>query len=316
MKKDLIRYAVLSLIIMASCTKKEIVPEPTAESGQETFSSLESYLSSRMPQSESFQFLVESGGVFTTQKGTVITVPANVLITMGGTTVTGNVDMKFKEIFSNSDIIFSGVYPVSNGTQLNSGGEYYIEFSQNGDKLLIANGQIINVKLPGQSIDPGMMLFFANGEEDPDTLNWQLADSVAIYSGFTFNSADSSYSIDLDSVGWGNIDAFTSITYFDITFDLTGVSGLNSTNTRAYAVFKNENTVWPMGTESFGSILNNQIYEMHLGTVPMNVLVISVVNQQLYYGLLDVTPQQGVNYSIPLQSVLSSDLDQIINNLP
>ena len=48
----------------------------------------------------------------------------------------------------------------------------------------------------------------------------------------------------------------------------------------------------------------------------MNVLAIAIVNEQLYYGILDVTPQQGIEYDIEMQTITSEDLEVLINNLP
>ena len=50
--------------------------------------------------------------------------------------------------------------------------------------------------------------------------------------------------------------------------------------------------------------------------IPLNLLVISVVNGDLFYGLLSLTPQPGTIYTIDMLPVTSADLDQIIEDLP
>ena len=53
--------------------------------------------------------------------------------------------------------------------------------------------------------------------------------------------------------------------------------------------------------------------------MPLNLLVISVISGDLYYGVLDITsppPQPGLIYTIPMNLTSSSDLDQIIEDLP
>ena len=313
------RILILSSVIaigLVSC-KKEVEPTPDPPASTESYSSLQEYLNTKNVAGESFSFLAENGGTFTTAKGSVITVPASALIDQAGNAVTGNVTMKFREIFSNSDIMFSRIFPTSFGSVLNSGGEFKLTFEQGGNQLRVANGQMIDVVIPAQAQDPGMMLFFAD-EAALDTIDgWgQPVDSTFTASGFTFNSVDDTYELTLDSLGWCNIDGFlSSVQYFDVTFNLTGASGLDASNTTAFAVFKNENAVWPVGDSYWGSISGNVITETHLADVPMNVVVISVVGGQLYYGLLDVTPAQGVTYTINMQATTSANLGSIIEGL-
>lgn len=313
------RILILSSVIalgLVSC-KKEVEPTPEPPASTESFSSLQEYLSTKNVATESFSFLAENGGTFTTAKGSVITVPAGALIDQLGNSVTGSVTLEFREIFSNSDIMFSGIFPTSYGSVLNSGGEFKITFEQAGNQLRVANGQMIDVVIPAQAQDPGMMLFFADDIALDSLEGWgQPVDTSFTASGFTFNSTDDTYELTLDSLGWCNIDGFlNSVQYFDVTFNLAGVSGLDNSNTTAFAVFKNENAVWPVGDSYYGSITGNTISESHLADVPMNVVVISVVGGQLYYGLLDVTPVDGVAYTINMQETTSANLDSIIEGL-
>lgn len=307
-------FGLLVAIGFSSCKKTEVVPTPTIG---ETFNSLADYFASREVSAESFTMLVQNGATYTTAKGSHLTIPPFAFSHANGTIVTGSVTVRIKEIFSNADMINSRIFPISGNSILNSGGEFFLEATQNGVPLIIADGVLIQMDIPAQAEDPGMMLFFAGPVEDLDSVNWQVADSTFSASGFTFNSADGTYECDLDSIGWANIDAFSSnITYFDCEFQLTGVTGLNASNTSAFAVFKNENAVWPVGDTYWGSIANNTITETHLGAVDLNLIVISVVNGQLYYGLLDVTPAPNQVYQISMSATSSSALDAIINGLP
>lgn len=296
-------------------------PAPTDSSKtppNEKFTSLQAYWKQKAIPTETTSFDAATGTTFQAKKGTKITIPPNVLITHDGQAVTGMVDLRVKEIFSASDMIFSRVFPVSSGQVLNSGGEFYIQTSQNGQPLLIKDNAFLKVDLPAQAPNNQMQLFLAGPIEAIDTVDWVPIDSnMNTQSKFTFKSSDNSYSIDLDSLGWGNIDAFDrNIKYFNCQFDLTGVTGLSHENTTAFAVFKDMNTVWPVGERYFGKITNNSIQERHLADVPLNLVVISVVDGQLYSGLLDVTPQQGTTYSITMQKTTSVNLDKMIEALP
>lgn len=324
LKRTSLMLLILSMLLVLSC-KKEQPSQPASTQSNQNNQTLDDYLNRNAVPIQSFQLNAEDGGSFSGSKGSVITIPENSFVSQTGQTISGGVDLKFMEIFSTSDIIFSEVFPLSNITFLNSGGEYYLSAEQNGESLSVAPGKMINVEIPAQAVDSGMQLFFANGDEDGINLEvgWQVANNAgpiaggATASDFTFNSADDSYSINLDSLGWGNIDKFLyGVSYFDCSFELNGLSNLDYTNTTAYAVFKDENTVWPLGTNGWGSINNNLISDSHLAAIEMNILVISVVGGQLYYGLLDVTPAANQTYSINMVDVDSDDLDAIINSLP
>lgn len=283
----------------------------------ETVASLSSFFDLRKVGSETFTFDATTGGTFNASKGSKINIPSNALVFKDGSSVSGSVNLKVKEVFSESDMIFSGVFPISNSYVLNSGGEFFIQASQGGKELIVKNGSMINMEIPAQAVDKNMELFLAGPGEDSDTVNWVPADSSFTGSGFSFQSADNSYSINLDSLGWGNIDAFIrNIQYFDCKFTLTGVSGLDNNNTTAFAVFKNQNAVWPVGKGNWGNIIDGVINESHLANVPLNLVVISVVDKKLYSGLLDTTPQDGKTYSIPMTRTSSEKLDQLISNLP
>lgn len=316
MKKIIYTIALISPLLFCSCEQEE---GRTDDNTQETFSNWDDFINSKEVKSVEATFSNEDGLVLSTEKGSKITIPANSIVFENGNLVTGEIDLKFIEVFSTADMIFSGVFPIGAGENvLNSGGEFFVGLEQAGVKLKVEDGVTITVEIPVQAEDPNMALFFAGDEEEMDSVNWgDPIDSVQWgqnNNSFSFNSGDGTYVCNIDSIGWGNIDAFNwSITYFDITFNCTGVTGINNSNTSAYAVFKNQNTVWPTG---LGSISNNSILEYHLADVPMNLLVISVIDQQLYYGLLDLTPVDGTEYEIAMKKVTSAALDEIISSLP
>ncbi|MBO6515030.1 MAG: hypothetical protein JJ975_00585 [Bacteroidia bacterium] len=318
-KLSIVLGLALMIAFVASCDDVEPL---NPNKSTPTYTDIDAYFADNEVSSETFQLTAETGGSFTTAKGSKITIPPYSFVTRTGQNVTGPVEFKFKEVFSNSDIIFSGVFPISHGHVLNSGGEFYTEAKSNGQKVLIRDGQPINIVIPAQAEDPGMMLFFGGEEENPDSMDWEVADVDTVQgdsmfgrNGFTFNSADKTYSIDTDSMGWGNIDAFDwTIKYFDCVFNLTGLDGLSGENTTAFAVFKDANAVWPVGVRGWGDITDNVITERHLGAVAMNLVVISVKDGELYYGLLDFTPEEGKSYDIEMKPTTKDDLDTLIRS--
>lgn len=306
---------------MLSCQKDD--PQPNNNNNQlptPTYSSIDDYLNQNELKGQTTFFLAENGLDMVGDKGSELSIPANAFVHADGSLVTGQMEIELKEVFSNRDMIMAQKFPVSWGSPLNSGGEFFLEARQNGEALAVADGVMIDLEIPAQAEDEEMLLFFDAPEELNDSADagWQVAGEFwETNSSFTFNSADDTYQIELDTTTWGNIDAFLwSVQYFDIDFNLLGVDGLNSDNTTAFALFVDQNSVWPMGVSGWGGISNNVIDETHLADVPMNIIVISVVDGQLYSGHLEVTPVQGVDYDIQMAATTSDALDTLIESMP
>jgi hypothetical protein len=318
-KKYLGLFMLIALVLFNACEKEEeVIVTPVSIS----YTSLDTYWETKAPTAESFIFTAQNGTTFTTKNGSVVTIPSNALITSSGLPVSGSVSVKMKEIFTKSEMMYSGILPVSYGNVLNSGGEFFIQATQNGNALRVADNMLVEVEIPAQAIANNMQLFFAEPIEEPDTMNWVQVDQGwfpqdSLGSSFGFNAVDSTYEIDLDTLTWCNIDGFMSgVSYFDCTFNLTGITGLDGSNTKAVAFFKNQNSAWNVGVSAWGSIVNDVISETHLADVPLNLVVISVVDGDLYSGVLDITPQSNQVYSISMSITTSDDLDQLILSLP
>ena len=281
--------------------------------------SVNAFLKKKAPTAENFTVSAETGGTLTTTRGSKIVIPANAFVTASGEAVTGNVEVKMKEITSKADMIFAGAFTMSNDGLLNSGGEYFLQASQNGSALRVADGENIEVTTPAQAVNGDMQLFFAGQQEDPDDVNefiWVPADTTANQdSVVTYNPVDSTYRLVLDSLGWINIDAFVGESAITCTFNLTGITGLNDENTRAYGIFTGVNGVIAVG-RWYGNITDNVITENRLVSLPVNILVVSTIDDKFYYGLLALTPTAGGAYSIPMTLTTEDELEDIIRNIP
>jgi hypothetical protein len=318
-QKICLSFLSATLFIFA-CKKDDPAPGGNNNPVGTTYSSIADYFNQNALQGQTFNFLAESGTTYNGAKGSTLTIPPNAFKHSDGSLVTGSVEMELKEVFSNKDQIMAQKFPVSWGSPLNSGGEFFLEARQNGEALAVADGALVDLEIPAQAEDEQMLLFFDAPEELNDSADggWQVAGEFwETNSSFTFNSADDTYQIELDTCTWGNIDAFLwSVSYFEIDFNLLGVDGLDNSNTTAFALFVDENSVWPTGVSGWGSITGNVIHETHLADVPMNLIVISVVDGQLYSGHLEITPVQGVTYDIQMETTTSDALDALIESMP
>ncbi|MCB0762761.1 MAG: hypothetical protein KDC12_14640 [Flavobacteriales bacterium] len=272
---QLLAFFFASSFLVIACKKDDpVVNDPTPTTTTQSYASLNDYMEQSALASEFVSFDAALGLSFSAAKGSHLTVPPNAFVHADGSAVVGTIQMEIKEVFSNHDMIHADKFPYSFSSVLNSGGEFYLRARQGSEELGLADGIMVNLEIPAQAVDE-MELFFDIDDEAIDSADWGWGLAEEFFqsnSSFTFSSADQTYSIDLDTCHWGNIDAFMNVQYFDINFNLTGLNGLNSYNTTAFAIFVDENTVWPMGVSPWGTIINNVIHETHLADVHMNIV--------------------------------------------
>jgi hypothetical protein len=315
MKNTMIKGSIAILIAVLQFTgcKKE---------AGSRFTSINSFYEQSKPASQSFTVNGSTGGTITGTKGTRITFPANAFVNANGTIVTGPVTVELREILTKADMIYSKVFPIAYGWEpLNSGGEFFVGATANGNKVNLRKGKFMDVTLPAQATDPNMKLFLGQDTAGMVWWNEPVNDTVAVDSqwvpspvgGFAFTSIPSdAYVIQVDTMGYCNADAYmTNLNqYADCNFTFNESFTVDASNTTAYALFDGKQSMWPLGMT--GTIANNVINDYHLADIPTHILVITVNNGQLYSGSLAVTPANGGNYPIDLSATTKADLDALI----
>jgi hypothetical protein len=271
------------------------------------------------PQAKTVTINAAAGGTFYGNSGARYSFPPNAFRTATGQLVTGNVTIQATEYVAQSDMIFSGILPISSGRSLVSGGETFVKVTQGGQELYIAEGKSYQVNIPQHGpVDSSLSLFLSNGNfaaEDSGRLNnWQpFEDSTGGTEniGFTMVIGDS-ISLNLDSVGWANADAFMTIPN-NISFTITlSAGGLTIPNdVKAYALFDAYKGVWPLGL--IGSISNGIITEQHTPATPCLFVVATTINGDLYGGSLAATPLSGSNYNISLSKMTAAQFKAIVD---
>ena len=117
-------------------------------------------------------FDADSGIVFHQPTGTHIVIPARVLVDKEGREVTGDVELKFREFQNANEIFLSGI-PMQLGENrekyMSSGGMMELRVEQNGEELVLRNGEEVQVELANATgiKDPDFRMFFLT-----DDLNW------------------------------------------------------------------------------------------------------------------------------------------------
>ncbi len=105
-------------------------------------------------------------------KGTVILVPANAFVFKDGKEPSGEIKIKIREIYDYSDMIFNELHTYSGDKILETGGMLYIEASNEGQELLIKEGENIKVAFPVKKVKNDMELFYGSQHNNGKMKDW------------------------------------------------------------------------------------------------------------------------------------------------
>ncbi len=125
----------------------------------------------KLTQTKEFKGLTENDYInFTSSKGTSFYVYVGHLKDEQGNQVTGDVTLKFIEIYDRAMMVVTNkaTMAMENGKlyQLSSGGEFYIELMQNGKKLSLMDGASFSLRVP---------LSLTNDAKPQEMTSWYLS---------------------------------------------------------------------------------------------------------------------------------------------
>lgn len=278
--KNLIFAIVAAGITLVSCKKEPVDSNDTVPAESKVSERFENYLKD---QEQSFSANANSSTVITGQQGTKIYLSGSNFADWNGNPLSGNVDVKLVEIYKKSSMILAKkVTLASDNGQLKplvSGGEFFLEFTQNGQKVNVVNPVYVTTKA-GDSYNLSMGYF--NGEVDDDgDVTW-LSDTTTV-SVSTDSLSNYFYVFPFDnSINWVNCDYF-----FDDPNPQTSVivdvpDKCTSTNTSVFIVFADENAVAQLYDYSNGTYTTGSYYTLPTGLDVFFVVVMDDGGQLKY----------------------------------
>jgi len=306
-------------------------PEATTDDGSCTYpviptgsiDDLTNALQADQSDFETFNFLAEFGGYFTTIRQTNVIFNPNSLQTPDGDLVTGQVQVDILEIYSKGDILRYGKPTISNGQILRSDGEFLVRAYQDGQELEMVEGSGYTIQSVNWNPDNEMKLFEDNGGTDEE-FTWLLFDenSASVNSLWTNEWQDSlsqeefavGYEIFTDRLfTWLNCDAFASYPPEDLTtISIELPEEYTNQNTVAFVVFNDENTVLSL----WG---NPETMAFTSGTLPIGadvtiVVLTSFAEEEYQFDLISttITPNQVIP-SMPEDATLEEIEAALIN---
>jgi hypothetical protein len=309
MKKTFLFPVIIMAAMMANCGKKyDPAPNPVPAGSND----LTLIMASLAPKPQTVTLDAATGGTFRGKSGTRYEFPANAFVTATGSPVTGDVAIKVTEFLTKSAMLYSSVFPMSNGEPLISGGEIEVTASQGGQELRMAPGAKYRASMPMPGTDATGMIFFT-GTKNGDVVAWKPVDTGSHSLGTIFTLGDT-IGISSSTLNFGNADRFMSNpNYQDFTIVINaGGVPFSHTELSVYAFYDGYKTVWPIyGANDTGNIY----HEHHVPEMPVHFLAMGSLGGNLYSGILAASPKTGGTYTIILNKTTSAQLKEHIEAL-
>ncbi|WP_298119471.1 hypothetical protein [Flavobacterium sp.] len=209
--KQLKKIGLLLLVTLSfiSCNNDDGSPGKQVPSS-ETFKNLFEAKLISMKQAAIFD--ASSTYTFTSAKGVKLTINGGCL-RKAGVPVTGEVKLEFIEIFDRGDMLTSnkatmGKTAAGEDRLLVSGGEFFIEATQNG--VVLTSDCFMQLEVPtalSGGTDPAMLPFAGTPNEDGD-IAWEQVTGVDFSIQTNPTNGDPSYFAFFQDFGWFNCDRF------------------------------------------------------------------------------------------------------------
>lgn len=172
-KLNLLILIFATIISISSCTQesdKKSNDKTSDKIALNDFEEIDSFLPESTEGTQKFKISSVSVSNVCGLRGTTIKVKPEVLETIDGSKIEGDIELELIEMTSKLDFMKNNVQTVSNGKILVSGGAYYINMTAGGKQLKIKNNKFLEVEFP-KITDDEMELFV--GERDSSgNMNW------------------------------------------------------------------------------------------------------------------------------------------------
>lgn len=311
----------IAVASLTSCSSNDdnaiLDPQSVNVPSAQDFANIRSQALSDITQN--FQFNADDGMIFlTSNKGVAISIDANCL-TKNGNPVSGMVDLEYVEVFEKGNMLTTnkttmGIKSNGNKALIITGGEFFLEATQNGDVL--DTGCAMQLEVPTALTggpDPDMTLWTGNIDSngdliwDPQTLN-----------GHGVFVSGSNYSAFLQNFGWTNIDKFYLDPRPKTTIHAQAPADYNYNNSAIYLAYANEDFGLAILTEFENGVFSEYYGELPIG-LDYHLIFTTEVDGEWRYAVKSATlaEDQIITFSIEETTIATTDqLVSIVNALP
>ncbi|WP_084549464.1 hypothetical protein [Aquimarina spongiae] len=271
----------------------------------------------------------DTGGEVYGAEGTILYFGPNSFLDQNGDPVTGSVSIELIEIYDKAKMLLTkmptnGKRPNGDVETLVSGGEFYVNATQDGSPLELANG--FQLLAPTDQVDNEMVLFSAQDNDCDDTdldcdVVWEEDDQgdLEIVQREGPNGMGVTFYLGIaDHFGWTNIDRWFSDPRPKTVLSVDPPEGYDNTNSNVYISYDGE-----PGTLALLDIYDPDtgLFSEHYGLIPIgleiHIIFVSVQDGQYVYAIQSATVEEDhVEVIGTTSTATEAELVAIINALP
>ena len=279
--KTLTIFIIVILVSVLACKKEEDPTTIISNITTPTVNPTNQFFSDNIAAAiQSSTVDVSTWSMISGNKGSMVFLTPTSFVDASGNQVTGSIDIELIEALDNKDMLMLNRPTVTNNNELlTSAGIIYINATQNGEQLQIAEPlatMMPNITMGGNTNSP-FLLFSGDTTANGDFV-WVLdTGNVALDP-----DTGSYWQFAIDSVAWTNIDviSYPPGTPFTSGVDAILPSGHDGTNSSVFMYFSNINSVTSLydGNQD-GTFTKGQYYQLAVGE-SVKFVVVSEVNNQ------------------------------------
>lgn len=301
-------FALLALSMLAVSCQKEL--SSTRKSNNLGSDPLATWAAA---QPAPHKFTVQAGtqNMIAGAKGTRVVFPANAFVTQSGAPVSGAVNIEFKELYEVWEMVLNNKFTQVGRTPIESGGEFFLRATQNGQELKVAPGVSLTAVLPTRNPLPDMQVFTGSRFDSAgqSIFSWQLAANPAANSVTLGQDTLGvrSYIMQFNELNWINCDRFLDEPIHETTARIANhVSGEKPTVLLHLTGRKSIMWIWNAGDGVYKNLAP-------LGAATF----IAFVNRdgQLHATFQPVQLQAGQEYTLSLAPMAEAEFQQRLKDL-
>lgn len=268
------------------------------------------------------------GGNVVGEQGTVLQFSANAFQTLSGDPVTGDVTIKFIEVYDRSAMLFTrkpttGKMDNGDHAMLISGGEFYVNATQGGNQLKPVAGYYIIAPTDNTGDADHDMKVFTGVEncigDDCENLWVEEKDrgmEVGQFQGT--GGVFSAYYCYQKQFGWTNIDKWYSDPRPKTTIFVDAPEGFDNTNCAIFLSYDDEPTALAL-FDTYDE--ETGLFSEHYGLIPIGLkvhfILVSIVDDEIHYAIQGAEIiENHVEVIGELKSITKEELIELIGNLP
>ncbi|MFD2542601.1 hypothetical protein ACFSSB_09765 [Lacinutrix gracilariae] len=317
----------LTLALLSSCNPNDDGEPNYVSSNTPTSQEFESIREQALENvTQSFQFNADDGNInLTSNNGVSISINGNCL-TKNGNPVTGIVDLEYIELFQKGHMLTTnkptmGIMPGGEKALLISGGEFFLEATQDG--VTLETNCPLQLLVPASltgTPDNNMILWTGFIDENGD-LAWDEMDNGPDGQGENgvFTEGSQYYAF-FGAFGWTNIDKFYNDPRPKTTIKAAVPEGYDNTNSAIYLSYDGEDSGLAH-LDSYDPI--DELFSEHYGQIPIglecHLIFVTEEAGNWRYAIKAVTIAENdiITFSISETDIATeAELTTIINNLP